>query len=408
MRTERLIESTERIIELTDEQATAIEAAGRRLVWSRGVNDGSVINCRALGSQRFAVRVADAVGIVGTPDVSLVVEPKIDIHHFLYLLERSERVPRLDSARAAADADASFWQLVARWYLDRLQQVVRRELLRDYRETEEKLGTVRGRILPVPTARSLIRGEPFATCRYEQYDRNNALNRLLKAAAIVIARSDVLPFEIRHRAGIYLRAFADVGDLLPTDRYANVARESQWYAEALTLARNVLDGQGRGLRTGEHAAWTFLFSTPLLIEEGVRRVLASSLTEAKITNSPLQLRAAGMSINPDIVVGNGQAVADVKYKLLGDEWNRPDLYQVVAFAAGFKTTKAALLGFATGTESILPVVPVGEIVVSPLVWRASPEITPDEAADDVARQAAAWIGDCGDASSASVSTASNL
>jgi hypothetical protein len=37
-----------------------------------------------------------------------------------------------------------------------------------------------------------------------------------------------------------------------------------------------------------------------------------------------------MTLNPDIVVDDGSAIADVKYKLAGEDWNRSDLYQAGA------------------------------------------------------------------------------
>jgi hypothetical protein len=38
---------------------------------------------------------------------------------------------------------------------------------------------------------------------------------------------------------------------------------------------------------------------------------------------------------PDLVFDGGLAVGDVKYKDIDPERNRSDLYQVVAFAAGY-------------------------------------------------------------------------
>ena len=59
--------------------------------------------------------------------------------------------------------------------------------------------------------------------------------------------------------------------------------------------------------------------------------------------------------------GATSAVADVKYKLVQDEWRRSDLYEVVAFATGFRTTCAALLEFAPPERGLLPTLRVGDI-----------------------------------------------
>ena len=47
-----------------------------------------------------------------------------------------------------------------------------------------------------------------------------------------------------------------------------------------------------------------------------------------------------MTVNPDIIFGHGQALADV-ITLMGIEWNRPDLHEAVAFGAAYRTLQTA-------------------------------------------------------------------
>ena len=41
----------------------------------------------------------------------------------------------------------------------------------------------------------------------------------------------------------------------------------------------------------------------------------------------------------------------MKYKLWDGDWNRPDLYQAVAFAAAVRTPQAAIVGF-SGADAV--------------------------------------------------------
>ena len=92
----------------------------------------SLIRCRPTAGQAYGLTVSGAVGAIAVGDLQVIVRPKIPMDHFIYLLDRSGQLPRLDATKAALATDDSFWDLVARWYLDQLQQVVGRSL-RDYR-----------------------------------------------------------------------------------------------------------------------------------------------------------------------------------------------------------------------------------------------------------------------------------
>ena len=97
--------------------------------------------------------------------------------------------------------------------------------------------------------------------------------------------------------------------------------------------------------------------------------------------------------NPDLVLADTQpfAVADVKYKLAGSEWKRPDLYQAVAFAAGFSVLNAAIIEFLNPMQVSLPPVRVGPILVSHIGWDADPSIDAATAAGLLSERFSRWL-----------------
>ena len=107
-----------------------------------------------------------------------------------------------------------------------------------------------------------------------------------------------------------------------------------------------------------------------------------------------------MTLNPDIVVDDGMAVADVKYKLAGNEWRRSDLYQVVTFATGYGTPFAAIVDFKTRDTPPLPSVPVGDVSLVELSWPADPSVTAEDAASRLVTAFSTWLTNCGVKSSA--------
>jgi hypothetical protein len=90
---------------------------------------------------------------------------------------------------------------------------------------------------------------------------------------------------------------------------------------------------------------------------------------------------------PDLVFGSRLAVGDVKYKLTDGGWNRPDLYEVVAFAAAFQCQDATLICFADQARTPQSV-GVGRIWVSQMVWNCA--INPERAATELCNEMRSW------------------
>src|SRR5689334_11321815 len=154
MRIEYVRETAPQVLGLSEEEADALAAAGKRLAgsgeyWGHAVTDANgptertVIRCDRLAHGRYRVIVAEAVGIVALPSLTLIVEPKIPLTHFRYLLERSPAFPRLDDQQAAAAESSELWDLVATWFVAALERLLRRGLVADYEEQYEDLSYLR-------------------------------------------------------------------------------------------------------------------------------------------------------------------------------------------------------------------------------------------------------------------------
>lgn len=96
-----------------------------------------------------------------------------------------------------------------------------------------------------------------------------------------------------------------------------------------------------------------------------------------------------MTINPDLLFDRGIAVGDVKYKLLNAEWQRPDLYQITAFATGFRSSYGALFGFKVGAGITPPIVSIGEQEHRCIQWDCS--LSAEQASEALAEATRSWI-----------------
>lgn len=398
---QRLTESTTATVRLSSTEASGLQALGKRLASSKTwwgssgaeETDRTIIRLTPAGGDKWELRVTDAVGAIAVGSAQFIVEPKIPNAHLLYLFEHSGHVPRLDPQRTSLAADRTLWNLVAAWFTEAAEAVLRRDLIRDYQQQVEELAFVRGRSHPLPTARALLKGRIKVTCEFDEFTPDNAFNRILLAAARTIARSPVLELELRQRAMRMTLRLDGIGDLVDSDLRTSVDRRTWYYRDALTLGRSILTGTGRALQEGPQAAWSFLIRTPEMVEAGIRQILTDGLAATSaVTKNGLQLTGSTKTLNPDLVFDSGQAIGDVKYKLNGSDWNTSDLYQAVAFATGFRTRNAAVISFSP-SGTVLPTLAVGDVRVENLAWQASADTEPSAAGDGLVEGVRRWLQD---------------
>jgi 5-methylcytosine-specific restriction enzyme subunit McrC len=405
-------ESRASVVPIDEAHAQALERLGQLLVskedwWGasaqqddEGEEIGSsgprtAIRCNRGADGRWRVTVANRLGLISVGDLLLRVLPKLSPEHVTWIFTQ---VPQLGSALASADAPvitsagAGFWEIVAHSYLWAAERVLRSDLMRDYQERHDELSFVRGKIQMLPTTRNLVRGRMTFSLEFEEFSVDTPLNRVLRAAAHVVAASKPLDPSLRKRATRVVARMEDVGELRPSDlRELTIDRRTGHYRAAIDLSKLLL--------RAENATWTgdgvqasaFLIRTPDLIERGVRNVLDAGLRPAVRVSSGsfAVVSPPNERLNPDLVFGSPPiAVGDVKYKKASDKWLRPDVYEVTAFATHSRVRRAAIVDF-TDRVAKRPDFIVGDICVRQLAWDLRRE--PIEAAQDLISQARAWL-----------------
>lgn len=396
MRVERLVESRATILALSEDEASELAALGRRLSarqqstgsWM-AAPDQSVIECLPFGPGQWSVRVLNSIGIVRVGELQLVVEPKIPLPHVLHLFERSGSFPRLDVERASLESAETLWPLVAAAYLSSLECLIRAGLASGYQEARADLRSARGRIITATTATALMKGRVALQCEFEDFSVDTALNRVLKAAAERVAMSGNLSWDLRRRAARVIQHLEGISELRPLDLVtARPERHTSRYVLPLQLARHVLDSTGRAVEAGLEAGFGFLIRTPEMVEEALRRTVASALEGlTEVTKETLALRGSHHSLTPDLAFGS-LAVGDVKYKVWAGDWDRADLYQLVAFATGFRVNAGLRVGFTPEPHGRADI-RVGKIQLSTCDWAYS-GLEPHEAEERFVQEIRAW------------------
>ena len=366
------------------------------------IRESFVLDIRPEIDGAWLVKVNDAIGAIDLGTRLLIVTPKIPMAHFTYIAERAlipaDRL-RIDNARLAEGE--SFLELIATWTVFAVERVIRDGLIRGYSETEKEMTFVQGKLDLVGTTRNLYRGNMNIKTRVDEFTSDNALNRCLKQALHFIDRNRMLPRELRARASRALRHFGEVGTFRQADMKVVLGRNSLRYAEALDFTKHLLIGTGRSLSQGTSRSHSFLYKTPALIEEGIRRIVQEGLSPTKVINKSKEMltspRTNYVSVHPDLTfeqeLNNGSMlVGDIKYKIQSKEWRRADLAQAVFFAAAFESSKALILDFFDAGElDGLGDVAIGRIAVSVLGWDISGKSTPSESANKLTTEVARWL-----------------
>lgn len=336
----------------------------------------SPIRAASRGSNLYDVVVADAIGALALPGLTLIVEPKIALTHFTYIASRALPLARMDMASLGLKAGDGFQDLVVFWFLSAVERVVGSGLNVDYEPRTEIHRVMRGRLHAPPTLRRWLSGHVDLMCEFDELCVDTALNRVLKAGLVATSRSKTLSNLLQRRARVLLRSFDAVGLLRPADLSVRLARGELRYRTALQLAIAVLRASGRSLRVGPEHSQSFLYRTPDLIEEGIRQILSEGLDPIRVRKRGRVLLPTSEKVTPDLEIDRPPFTGDVKYKVSNGKWNRPDLAQAVFFAAAYRSPQALVVGFRDGVDIQLPRVPVGDINVSSALWDASPGSDP--------------------------------
>ena len=332
--------STRQGVELSLEDAQALNAAGARIV-TVPRSDG-----------RFDVQTKQVVGTVRTANLDVVIHPKVSIEGFLELLGHAA-----DLARLHGRLDLQRWDellpSLTRLYAHALAGALRRGALRGYHPHRDELAFCRGRIdvLDLVTRRYGI--VPPITCDFEEFSPDIEVNRRLRAAADFLVRSGfgrdrdrgLLRTSLGQLTDVGLRRYRPPLAPLPRDR-----RVSNAYGPAVDLANLILTCASVELRHGAVASVGFLVNMDDLYERWVsavlRRALGASGSRWKRHPPKLYLdHDESVKLEPDMVwlpSGRPPLPIDAKYKR-SVRLPNPDVYQMAAYCTGLDVSEGVVM-----------------------------------------------------------------
>lgn len=298
------------------------------------------------------VKASSYVGTIVTPDVRILITPKVDTANLFYLLEAGgdpvDIGPAVFDYGTTCDLIPSF----ATFYARHLEKALGRGIPHAYQDVRERVQGIRGRVdLP---AQMRLAGLPIPTeCSFDEFTADIRLNRILRAAAERLLKLKGVSVPSRKALQSLVAALGECGTLRPGELRLPIVftRLTQHCRPAERLARIVLGNETLLAATGAAGAGVFLIDMNKTFEQFVAARLTWHLS-ARLTVLPQDTRRLDadeqVKIIPDLIFERGAGrtayVADTKYKITADGYGRDaDYYQILAYTAALDIPEGMLI-----------------------------------------------------------------
>ena len=313
------------------------------------------------GSESVYELVAGSrIGNVVVGDLSIQIQPKIQIERVLFLLSYALDPVRWMSNPFDFQVDDSLVEAVIPGFVSHLRRAFRAGVLQGYRTEEDALATVRGRVRFEDQVKRRYGIAPPIEVRFDEFSENITENQLLKAAITRLGKLQIRSEANRRSLRQFDSLLAHVTDVefgtsLPEIRFT---RLNDRYEAALKLAKLILRSTSFETDHGKMRGIAFLVDMNRAFEDFVVVALreALQLTERDFPQGSkgrgLTLDVRGkIKLEPDISwwdAGTCVFVGDAKYKRIRAEGiKHPDLYQLLSYVIA-ADLPAGLLIYAAG------------------------------------------------------------
>lgn len=326
--------------------------------------------CLQWGHRR--VKFAQFCGVVQVDGLQLEVLPKLTEYQteaqqratLLTMLACLNDLEGIDTLTAdLAVSQSTLLDLFIRHFARLLEHQLRQGLLRDYRDIDDTLDRVRGRIDLVRQQRENLFQPQRLACRYSELIADIPVNRLLHSALQLVSRLTTSPLLAQRLRALRMQ-FNNVSTLARHERGPGadqLNRMQRRYAPLVALAQLFLAGQYLDARSGQQQVFSLLFDMNQLFER-----YAASRLRPLVRSHGLKLMEQGPRLHLGHEQnGKGRLLMRPDISLLDDtrrpvmildaKWKRiegpdalasvsaADLYQMAAYAGAYGCGSVVLL-----------------------------------------------------------------
>ena len=376
MNSYNLVENKTLEINLSNDEAEALKALESKIAnFVSGLPDDSfededrrfkiTFQKSQIQENTYFLTVSNAIGQIVLGDRIFNISPKIQDDHFIeiYKLDKNKDKNIWIEDNQGTAAKGEIFYLIINDFLNGVEKVVSKGIRKGYKQFEDELKYIKGRVNVMETTRNLLSGKLAIKTEFEEFSIDTALNRLIKSAlfeiktlhsseSLHVTSSDFIETLVSKASKLY-NHFEFIPDYLASDLRVYVDRNTKYYEQALVGAKNILQSYGAEVTVGDITASARMMNTFMVIENGLRYFLNQNLPEKFMCNSKptsKNSRDGKYSFNPDLVFGTiteNIATGDIKYKYWTSQnkFSRGDLQQSITFTNAYKVQKGIIIGF---------------------------------------------------------------
>lgn len=313
-------------------------------------------------------KVGKAIGGGADEARRLLIEMLSCLHRFRHILT--------DSAKLSA-LRMPLLEIFITEFLRTVEHIVKRGLRSDYRQRQDNLFALRGKLLVSQHLRqNLFRADRFFT-EHDEFSIDRPENRLLRAAlrrVLMLTRTQANQRLARELDFVFAEVESSTQIQIDFQKI-RLDRGMGYYAEALEWARLILNEESPLTGSGNHVAPSLLFPMEAVFEAFVARHLAKQLmpplllkTQARSRHLVRHCEKNWFQLKPDLLVRNSERdllVLDTKWKLLdGLKANGTDKYGLSQ--ADFYQLQAYGLSYLDGVGDVVLIYPQTDAFGEPL------------------------------------------
>jgi len=339
-------------------------------------------------SRRHCVRTKNWVGVIRIPGLEIEILPKtedtkdqsveldqesagVPRMNLLYMLSITRNIPMRERELASLKTRRMpLWELLCSLFARRLFTELKKGTHHEYINCEENLSCVKGKILISEHIKANAAHQERMMCSYDEFDPDNLINRILKAACRVLVTTTrkTSTHKLLRQSLLILD---DAEDCSIQDHHFNeihLNRNTERFEELLIFARLVLTGHAPAPRTGPVRTFSLLFPMEKLFEEFIARFIYKHADSLELSRDSIHIQAKRhqrcllrkenpdgarkFHLKPDLLIEppgkKPVLVLDTKWKRLSESYSRQgvareDLYQLFAYAKRYDSPDNVLL-----------------------------------------------------------------
>jgi len=293
---------------------------------------------------RDGVKFKNYVGVIQIGGLTLEILPKADKqttltteghkneakkwHNALLRMLAVCRNIRVDAVSEASleKRHHSILDLYFELFLDEVENLLHRGLIKKYRKSEGNLSVLKGAVnFNKNIQQNLIHQERFYTT-HQVYDQDHLINQILLRGLVILNQITTSPF-IKDRLARVQIDFPEIKDVKIQEHHFNLLtenRKSVHYAEAIKIAKMIILNYSPDIKSGHENMLALLFDMNKLWEEYIYRILVreekNSAIKVNFQNSKTfwQSDKVSKTIRPDLVIKKGEEtyIIDTKWKVV--------------------------------------------------------------------------------------------